>query len=129
MVVLNRHCQRNIAAADGEGGELARTSNPRIFRYFRTNPAVIRLTPILPLRDPLSLGNVEDLLHERGFDITHETVRCWWNRLGTILFDNPQCQFNGRSTNHLNQERHSRSGHIQGSRVADLTEWQQPCAA
>jgi len=28
---------------------------------------------------------VEDLLYERGIDITHETVRFWWNRFGTIF--------------------------------------------
>jgi putative transposase len=37
------------------------------------------------IRYPLSLRNVEDLLHERGTDITHETVRFWWNRFGTIF--------------------------------------------
>ncbi len=37
------------------------------------------------VRYPLSLRNVEDLLHERGIDITHETVRFWWNRFGTIF--------------------------------------------
>jgi putative transposase len=31
---------------------------------------------------PLSLRNVEDLLFERGVDISHETVRLWWNRSG-----------------------------------------------
>lgn len=34
---------------------------------------------------PLSLRNVEDLLHERGIDISHETVRFWWNRFGPIF--------------------------------------------
>ena len=34
------------------------------------------------VRFPLSLRNVEDLLHERGIDICHETVRYWWNRFG-----------------------------------------------
>ena len=29
---------------------------------------------------PLSLRNVEDLLAERGIDISYETVRFWWNR-------------------------------------------------
>jgi putative transposase len=29
------------------------------------------------VRFPLSLRNVEDLLHERGIDISHETVRFW----------------------------------------------------
>ena len=28
---------------------------------------------------PLSLRNVEDLLAERGIDISHETVRFWWD--------------------------------------------------
>jgi len=31
---------------------------------------------------PLSLRNVEDLLSERGIDMSHETVRFWWNRFG-----------------------------------------------
>jgi putative transposase len=34
---------------------------------------------------PLSLRNVEDLLHERGIDIGHETVRFWWNRFGPMF--------------------------------------------
>ncbi|HXG70229.1 MAG TPA: IS6 family transposase, partial [Gemmatimonadaceae bacterium] len=34
---------------------------------------------------PLSLRNVEDLLHERGIDISHETVRYWWNRFGPLF--------------------------------------------
>jgi putative transposase len=36
-------------------------------------------------RFPLSLGNVEDLLHKRGIDINHETVRFWWNRFGPMF--------------------------------------------
>jgi transposase-like protein len=38
------------------------------------------------VRFPLSLRNVEDLLHERGIDISHETVRFWWNRFGPLFF-------------------------------------------
>jgi putative transposase len=30
---------------------------------------------MLYIRLPLSLRNVEDLLHERGIEISHETVR------------------------------------------------------
>jgi putative transposase len=37
------------------------------------------------VRYPLSLRNLEDLLHERGIDICHETVRFWWNRLGPLF--------------------------------------------
>jgi putative transposase len=32
----------------------------------------------------LSLRNVEDMLAERGIDISHETVRYWWNRFGPL---------------------------------------------
>jgi len=34
------------------------------------------------VRFPLSLRNVEDLLHERGIDISQETIHFWWNRFG-----------------------------------------------
>jgi putative transposase len=50
------------------------------FRYFRTSPEIIRLAVMLYVRYPLSLRNVEDLLQERGIEISHETVRFWWNR-------------------------------------------------
>ena len=60
-------------------------SNARIFRYFKTSPEIIRLAVMLYIRFPLSLRNVEDLLHERGIDITHEAVRFWWNRFGAIF--------------------------------------------
>jgi len=37
------------------------------------------------VRFPPSLRQVEDLLHERGIDISHETVRAWWNRFGPLF--------------------------------------------
>ncbi len=37
------------------------------------------------VRLPLSLRKVEDLLHERGIDISHETIRFWWNRFGPLF--------------------------------------------
>ena len=55
------------------------------FRYFKTSPEVIRLTVMMYIRFPLSLRNVEDLLHERGINICHETVRYWWNRFGPVF--------------------------------------------
>jgi len=33
----------------------------------------------------ISQRNVEDLLHERGIEISHETVRFWWNRFGPLF--------------------------------------------
>ena len=44
-------------------------SNP--FRYFNSSPEVIRLVVMMYVRYPLSLRNVEDLLAERGIDISH----------------------------------------------------------
>ena len=33
----------------------------------------------------LSLRDVEDLLHERGIEISYEAVRIWWNRFGPLF--------------------------------------------
>ena len=59
--------------------------NQNPFRYFKTSPEVIRLAVMMYIRFPLSLRNVEDLLHERGIDICHETVPYWWNRFGPLF--------------------------------------------
>ena len=40
---------------------------------------------MMNVRFSLSLRQVEDLLHERGVDISHETVRAWWNRFGPVF--------------------------------------------
>ena len=55
------------------------------FRYFKTCPEIIRLAVMMYIRFPLSLRNVEDMLHECGVEISHETVRFWWNRFGPIF--------------------------------------------
>jgi putative transposase len=55
------------------------------FRYFNCSPEVIRLVVMMYVKYPLSLRNVEDLLAERGIDISHETVRSWWNRFGPMF--------------------------------------------
>ena len=46
---------------------------------------MIRLAVMLYVRFPLSLRNVKDLLHERGIDVSHETIRYWWNRFGPLF--------------------------------------------
>lgn len=46
---------------------------------------MIRLAVMLCIRVPLSRCKVEDLLHERGIEISHETVRYWWNRFGPMF--------------------------------------------
>ncbi len=58
-------------------------SNP--FKGFHSSPDVIRLAVMMYVRFPLSLRNVEDLLHERGIDVSHESVRFWWQRFGPMF--------------------------------------------
>ena len=40
---------------------------------------------MMHVRFPLSLRNVQDLLHDRGIDICHETVRHWVDRFGIFF--------------------------------------------
>jgi putative transposase len=56
------------------------SKNP--FKYFKTSPEIIRLAVMVYVRYPLSYRQVEDILHERGIDICHETVRFWVGRFG-----------------------------------------------
>jgi len=60
-------------------------SKPDPFRYFKTSREIIRLAVMLYVRFPLSLRNVEDLLHERGIDVSHEAIRFWWHRFGPMF--------------------------------------------
>ena len=53
------------------------------FRYFKTSIEIIQLAVMLYVRFHLSLRNLEDLLHESGVDVSYETVRYWWNRVGS----------------------------------------------
>jgi putative transposase len=55
------------------------------FRWFDSSPEVIWLVVMMYVKFPLSLRNVEDLLHERGIDICHENVRLWWSRFGPMF--------------------------------------------
>jgi putative transposase len=55
------------------------------FRYFRTIPEFFRLAVMLYVQLPLSLWNVEDLLHERGIETSHETVGFWCKRFGPMF--------------------------------------------
>ena len=55
------------------------------FRYLNSSPEIIRPAVMMYVRYPLSLRQVEDLLFERGIDVCHETVRCWWNHFGPLF--------------------------------------------
>lgn len=80
--------QRGSAASRLLGGAMQRKSRakpPNPFRCFNSSPEVIRLVVLMYVRFPLSLRNVEDLLFERGIDLSYETVRFWWNRFGPMF--------------------------------------------
>ena len=55
------------------------------FRYFKSSHEIIRYAVWLYSQFPLSLRHVEDLLHERGIDITYETVRFWHDRFAPLF--------------------------------------------
>jgi putative transposase len=59
--------------------------NKNPFRYFKTSHEIIQLAVMMYIRFPLSLRNVEDLLHERGIDVCHESIRLWVDRFGTLF--------------------------------------------
>ena len=57
-------------------------ASKNLFKYFKTSSETIRLAVMFYVRYPLSYRQVEDILHERGIDICHETVRFWVGRFG-----------------------------------------------
>jgi putative transposase len=67
----------------GPPSSYAAKFNQISFRYFKTSPEIIQLAVMLYVRFPLSLRNVEDLLHERGVDVSYESIRYWWHRFGS----------------------------------------------
>ncbi len=57
------------------------------FRYFKTSPEIIRLAMMMYVRFPFLLRNLEDLLHERGIEISRDSVRFWWIGFGRMFAD------------------------------------------
>lgn len=64
-------------------------TKPRPFEYCQKEPKdhtlggdVLHSFPSLALQ---RIRSVEDLLHERGVDVSHETVRYWWHRFGSMF--------------------------------------------
>jgi putative transposase len=54
------------------------------YRRHRFPPEIIQHAVWLYFRFPLSYRNVEDLLAERGIDVSYETVRRWALKFGTL---------------------------------------------
>src|SRR3989337_2142818 len=55
------------------------------YKRHRFPPDVIRQAVWLYFRFTLSLRDVEELLAERGIDVSYETIRCWTMKFGTAI--------------------------------------------
>jgi transposase-like protein len=62
--------------------------NKLIFKRHRFLPEIIRHSIWLYARFSLSFRDIEDLLAERGLDISYETVRRWFLKFGTPIAAN-----------------------------------------
>ncbi len=60
-------------------------NKPSPFKWFETRSEIIRLAVMLYVRFPVSLRHIEDLLHERGVDVSHESFRFWRRRFGPVF--------------------------------------------
>ena len=61
---------------------------PIYFKRHRFPPIVIQHAVWLDARFTLSFRDVEDLLAERGIDISNETVRHWFLKFGRLIARN-----------------------------------------
>jgi hypothetical protein len=55
------------------------------YRRHRFPPSIIQHAVWVYLRFTLSYRDVEELLAERGLDISYETVRCWVLKFGPVI--------------------------------------------
>ena len=55
------------------------------YRRHRFPPVIIQHAVWLYLRFTLSYRDVEELLAERGLDISYETIRCWVLKFGPVI--------------------------------------------
>ena len=97
-----------------------------LFKYFKTSVEIICIAVMLYVRFPLSLRNVEDLLHDRGTEVSHETVRFWWQRFGRMRSSQMFVSVHVSVTNHFNLDRSLTSrSNFKLNRTAALAEWRQ----
>ena len=62
--------------------------NPISFKRHRFPPDVIRYAVWLYFRFTLSIRDVEELLAQRGIEVSREAVRCWVNKFGPLIAAN-----------------------------------------
>ncbi|MDH3741797.1 MAG: IS6 family transposase, partial [Hyphomicrobiales bacterium] len=61
------------------------------FKRYRFPPDIIRHAIWLYARFTLSFRDVEEMLAERGMDISYETIRRWSLKFGTVIAANLRC--------------------------------------
>ncbi len=81
MVGLNGHCHGNGVRASHPVGQAAGMDQLSYCRH-RFPPVVIQHAIWLYLRFTLSYRDVEELLAERGLEVSYETVRRWVLKFG-----------------------------------------------
>ena len=66
---------------------------PISFKRHRFPPLVIQHAVWLYLRFTLNYRDVEELLTERGIDVSNQTVRRWFLKFGRLIASNlPRCR-------------------------------------
>ena len=63
-------------------------TQPISFKRYRFSPEVIRHAVWLYFRFSLSIRDVEELMAQRGVDVSREAIRCWVNKFGPLLAAN-----------------------------------------
>jgi transposase-like protein len=61
---------------------------PVTFKRHRYPPDVIRLAVWLYFRFTLSFRDVEEMLAQRGIEVSYETIRCWTLKRAQIFAQN-----------------------------------------
>jgi putative transposase len=61
---------------------------PVSYKRHRFPPDVIRYAVWLYFRFTLSLRDVEELLAQRGIEVSYETIRCWTRKFGQVFASN-----------------------------------------
>ena len=98
------------------------------FKYYKTSPEIIKLAVMYYIRYPLSLRQVEDILHERGIDICHETMRYWWNKFGSMKSLQKFISMQSVFQNHFNHQRHLENrDNFKNLRQNSIDQWRTIC--
>ena len=66
--------------------------NPISFKRHRFPPDLIRYAVWLYFRFTLSIGDVGELLAQRGIEVSREAIRCWASKFGPLIAANLRCR-------------------------------------